>query len=159
MSRETANWVLEAKRLFPAEKPAHFTDYTHCCECAGHDETLRNTDADRIGLAELGNPGWDPMCFCSNEGKKYYMPALIQLSLETACDEFYFGQFLFHLEMDGEDNSLFSSCTKAQRRLIADFVEYMMIHHAEEIDGNVCADAALAVHRIWSAEQPAPGIR
>lgn len=63
------DWVNKAKELFASPKPGHFTNYQHCDECAEHDETLRSTDVDTIGLGELGNPAWDPICFCSSEGK------------------------------------------------------------------------------------------
>lgn len=146
------NWIEEAKRVFAADKPEHFTNYTHCEECAEHDQTLKQADIDQIGLEELGNPGWDPLCFSSSEGKKYYMPALIRLSLETIHDEFYFGQLLFHLEGDGEDNKLFLSCTKEQRRLVASFIDYMTVQHLDKIDMHRYTDKALKVHQIWSMQ-------
>ncbi|MEH6471927.1 MAG: hypothetical protein V7752_11805 [Halopseudomonas sp.] len=146
----TIDWINEAKRHFRMTKPRHFTNYNHCEECAEHDQTLINCSIDTIGLEELGNPGWDPLCFCSAEGKKYYMPALIRLCLETIDDQFYFEQFLFHLESDGVDNSLFMSCDDAQRRLISSFIEQMVGYFAEQIDNNYATDDVLRVFEIWS---------
>src|ERR687888_2561810 len=77
------DWIQAAKRLFQVPKPAHFTNYRHCCECAEHDAVLTASDVNSIGLEQLGNPGWDPLCFTSAEGLLYYMPALIRLTLET----------------------------------------------------------------------------
>ena len=91
------DWIDRAKYLFKAPKPEHFTNFNHCEECEEHDQTLLALDIDIIGIDELGNPGWDPICFASPEGKKYYLPALIRLSLDTMMDEFYLDQFLFHL--------------------------------------------------------------
>lgn len=144
------NWFNDAKRVFKADRPEHFGNYLHCEECAEHDQTLKETDIDHISLVELGNPGWDPLCFCTDEGKKYYIPALIRLSLETVNDQFYFGDFLFHLESDGENNHLFLSCTKEQRMLIASFVDHMIEQYPNEIDKNGYADEALKVHEIWA---------
>ncbi len=144
------DWVQEAKRIFAATKPEHFTNYGHCEECAEHDQTLKNSDVDRIGLDELGNPGWDPICFCSDEGKKYYMPAFIRLSLETVHGDYYLGQLLFHLEGDGEDNALFLSCSTEQRQFIASFITYMIHRYADQVDSNCYTDNALRVHEIWS---------
>ena len=89
-------------------KPAHFTNYQHCCECAEHDTTLLTADVNSIGLEQLGNPGWDPLCFTSAEGLVYYMPALIRLTLETMStpQERYLEQLLFHLIYDGTENRL-----------------------------------------------------
>ncbi len=143
-------WAKEAKRLFKTNKPEHFTNYMHCCECAEHDELLRQYDIDSIGIAELGNPGWDPICFCTDEGKKYYMPALIRLSLETIYDHFYLDQFLFHLESDGRKNRFFLSCSPAQRKFIALFVEYVINTFPDKFEGGIYADQILKVHEIWS---------
>lgn len=147
------DWFEEAKTLFNAPKPTHFTNFTHCDECAEHDRTLLESDVERIGLTELGNPGWDPICFCSEDGKKYYLPALIRLSVDTIASDFYFDQFLFHLELDGENNVLFSSCSAKQRQFIARFVAFMIENYAAEIDDCCCTDQALRVYEIWSKEE------
>lgn len=57
-------------------RPEHFTDFTHCCECAEHDEALRSRDRASLRIEDVGNPGWDPLCFCSAEGIAYFFPAL-----------------------------------------------------------------------------------
>ena len=146
------NWIEEAKRIFNIPKPEHFTNYKHCNECAEHDETLLNHSVDSISLLELGNPGWDPVCFCSDEGKKYYMPAFIRLSIETMGNKFYFGQFLFHLEGDGNENSLFQSCNFEQRKFISDFVEYLITKYPAEINFNGYENETFKVHEIWSKQ-------
>lgn len=144
------DWIKEAKKVFRIEKPLHFTNYKHCEECNEHDQTLLNSSIDNIGLDELGNPGWDPICFATNEGKKYFMPSLIRLSLETMDDEFYFGQFLFHLESDGKRNELFLSCNQPQRDLILSFVEYVILNYTEQIEYHGYEHEALTVQNIWA---------
>jgi len=109
--RNTAmDWKQQAKLIFNVEKPAHFVDSMHCSECAEHDQTLLAFDVDSIGLAQLGNPGWDPLCFSSAEGIRYYMPALVRLTLDTMekPHETYIDQMLFHLLQDGMNNRLVS---------------------------------------------------
>lgn len=76
-------------------RPEHFTNFTHCSECAEHDETLRSHTPATIGLDQLGHPGWDPICFVSDAGFHYYMPALARLAVDSTAD--YLQQFLFHL--------------------------------------------------------------
>ena len=144
------SWIDRAKKLFNAPKPEHFTNFNHCPECAEHDQTLLAADIDTIGLDELGNPGWDPICFASPEGKKYYLPAFIRLSLDTMKDEFYIEQFLFHLEGDGPDSAFYRSCTKAQKNFVASFIEYVIEQYAEEIEANSCTDKSLSSYEIWS---------
>jgi hypothetical protein len=147
----TENWVEAATKLFSAPKPEHFTNYRHCCECAEHDETLLHGEVDTIGMEELGNPGWDPICFASAEGKKYYVPTFVRLTLETMAGDFYLCQFLFHLEGDGTGNDFFASCTRAQRKFLAGFIAYLIENYSEEIDEAYCADDALRTYEIWSA--------
>ncbi len=151
MSETIMDWVNRAKKIFYCEKPQHFTNYRHCEECQEHDETLIGSSIDSISLEELGNPGWDPICFCGDEGKKYYMPAFIRLSLETMdSNDFYLEQFLFHLEGDGKENSLFLSCNKQQRDYIVKFLEYVINSFTEQIEHHYCVNEILTVHEIWS---------
>ena len=144
------NWFDEAKTIFNLPKPEHFTNFIHCDECAEHDATLLASDVDHIGLVELGNPGWDPICFCSVEGKQYYLPAMIRLAFDTMTSDFYFDQLLFHLELDGEDNVLFLSCSVTQRDFIVRFLTQMIETYAAEIERYCCADQALRVYEIWA---------
>lgn len=150
-------WKQQAKLTFSTPKPEHFTDYRHCCECAEHDQTLLAFDIESIGLEQLGNPGWDPLCFSSPEGLIYYMPALVRLTVDTIENpsESYLDQMLFHLIKDGPGNSLVSACTEEQRKFIAEFLAYLITAHAEQISAEVFAsDDILRAHEIWS--QPGP---
>jgi len=144
------NWLKRAQEIFSGPRPQHFTNHTHCCECAEHDETLRNSDVDSIGLDELGNPGWDPLCFCSAEGLLYYAPAMIRLSLETVDGDFYFSQLLFHLDYEGTQNRFLNACSPAQRRFIGDFVSYMILTYPQQLDDCYDQDIALRVAEYWS---------
>jgi hypothetical protein len=144
------DWINEAKKIFGVQKPDHFTDFMHCPECAEHDETLLGSSIDQIGIRELGNSGWDPMCFCSAEGIEYYFPALIRLSLETAANhEFYFDQLLFHLKYGGKENRFLLHCSRSQKEFIVSFIEYMIATFPGQIEENMCADEALRTYEIW----------
>jgi len=145
------DWVATAKAAFATEKPEHFTNYNHCGECAEHDATLKEADVDTIGIEALGNPSWDPICFCHTEGKKYYLPALVRLSIETIHTEFYFEQFLFHLSGDDDQTSLHRSCSMAQRKFIEAFLAHMIECYAHEIELHTCTDDLLHAHQTWSS--------
>ena len=144
------DWVEEAKRIFAVDKPTHFTDFGHCEECAEHDETLRSGSVGKIGIEKLGNPGWDPMCFCSAEGMKYYFPALVRLSVETIAEEYYFDQMLFHLAYGGPENRLLKSCTAPQREFVAAFLAHMISTYPSQLEENMSADEALSTYELWS---------
>ncbi|GGB80869.1 hypothetical protein GCM10011352_03220 [Marinobacterium zhoushanense] len=145
------DWTAEAKRLFAVDKPAHFTNFQHCCECAEHDETLRMHTVDSIGLAQLGSPAWDPLCFCSAEGLQYYLPAMIRLSLKTITDESYFDQMLFHLAVGGPDNRLRNSCSVEQKAFVVEFLAHMITTYPKELDRNFTADDALSAYELWGS--------
>jgi hypothetical protein len=146
------NWIHQAKQLFNVPKPAHFTNYRHCCECAEHDATLLACDVDSISLQQLGNPGWDPLCFVSPEGFLSYLPALIRIILETMDkpQERYVDPLLFHLMRDGKDHDLVRACNPAQRAFIAGFLEYVIDQYGAELDGCTYTDDMLKAYEIWS---------
>lgn len=144
------NWTETAKLLFDEKKPEHFTNYRHCAECYEHDQILREFDRDSIGVEQLGRPAWDPMSFCSASGMKYYMPAMIRLCIDTIDDEFYLEQFLFHLDVYGEENRLYRQCSMAQRRFIASFLEYLIDTYSSCIEEMSCSGQVLRVHELWS---------
>ncbi len=146
------DWVEEAKRIFNVDRPLHFTNYKHCCECAEHDVTLQNKDIDTISINELGKPGWDPICFCSVIGKKYYFPALVRLTIDTMEDEFYLDQFLFHLIFEGVDNNFYKECSVEQKEFIASFIEYLITDYDEKLDYELLTEDALKAHEIWSTK-------
>jgi len=145
------NWVQDAKKIFKISKPEHFTNYEHCEECAEHDETLLSSAIDTIGLDELGSPGWDPICFSTSEGKIYYMPAFVRLSLDTIDNEFYLGQLIYHLESDGKNSDFYNACNDEQRKFIARLMEFMITHYTAQLVLNGCEDEALKVYGIWAA--------
>ncbi len=126
------------KAFFEVEKPVHFCNYKHCCECAQHDQTLIKYTRETISFEQLGYPGWDPVCFINtNQGFQYYLPALARLSLQTG-DEYYLSQFLFHLN-DERINSLITT----QRDLLADFLETLLDWMPDEIEDHFDTDNIL----------------
>ena len=95
-------------------RPAQFVNAAHCCECAEHEDTLQRLTPATISLKEAGNPGWDPICFVSAEGFRYFMPGLCRLALAIGQDS-YLDQFLFHLESKGRDDF-----TQQQKKALLD---------------------------------------
>ncbi len=97
----------KAQRLFgDIPRPEFFTHHTHCCECADHNDTLSAHTPQDIGLNELGNIAWDPICFATEEAFLYYFPALARLTLKGSGDSDYFDQLLSHVILDGARNRL-----------------------------------------------------
>lgn len=129
-----------------AARPEHFTDYTHCEECAEHDATLCRHSRESIGMNELGNPGWDPACFLTDEGFRYYMPALARLALGTGRD-YYLDQFLFHVSRSRRLRTL----TSRQKTAILSFLLYLRETHQVEIERNLDGDRLNAFVQVLAS--------
>jgi hypothetical protein len=138
-------------------RPEHFTNYLHCEECAEHDQLLISKDLDSLQINDVGNPGWDPICFISAEGFAYYLPALARLTLDEATDEFgwYGAQFFSHLIMDGPANIQVLACSAEQRKAVAAFVQHLIVTRAAQIDRDLLADDALRAFQIWNEDEAA----
>lgn len=135
----------------------HFTDHTHCKECAEHDELLRSRDLQTLRIEDVGNPGWDPICFATSEAFTYYFPALARLALsEPAYGYGWYGTvFLFHLVGDGHRNRRFMACTPEQRRIVVQFLKHLVETRAAVVDEHCSADDLVQALEIWSEEAPA----
>jgi hypothetical protein len=76
------------RHAFAAEpRPEHFTNYRHCCECAEHDALLTSCNLESLRLEDVNNTSWDPICFATAEGFRYYLPALVRLVFESIKSE------------------------------------------------------------------------
>jgi len=135
-------------------RPEHFTNFTHCEECAEHDEVLRSRDIDTLRIEDVGNPGWDPISFTSPEGFAYYLPALARLALAKPVEPhgWYGGQLLFHLCSDGRRNERLLACTPEQRRAVVEFLQHIAETRASLADSELRADDLFQAIEIWSDE-------
>lgn len=137
-------------------RPVHFTNFKHCDECAEHDELLRSRDLDSLRFEDVGNPGWDPICFVSEEGFAYFMPALARLALAGRADsnDWYVSQLLFHLCYDGQNNRRFLARTSEQRRAVVEMLKHIVETRAAEVDYERATDELFQAIEIWSNESP-----
>ena len=138
-------------------KPSHFTNYQHCEECAEHDQTLREHDRDTLGLDQLGNPGWDPLCFCTPEGKAYYFPTLARLSLRPPRSQYdwYGEQLLFHLYSGGAENDFLKYCSSEQRAAVVALLGHWVATRSQQLISESSADELLRAHELWSQRSAA----
>lgn len=135
-------------------RPEHFTDFTHCEECAEHDELLRSRDIHTLRIEDVGNPGWNPICFISPEGFVYYLPALARLSLAEPdyAHGWYGGQLLWHLCYDGHQNKLWLACTPEQRLSVVELLRHIGETRASLVDSELHTDDLFQAVEIWSDE-------
>jgi hypothetical protein len=143
--------IEEATAIFgKVARPEHFTDYTHCFECAEHDDILSAHAPDTITREALGHAGWDPMTFATDTGFRYYLPALIRMALTQEGDSYYIDQFLSQLIRDGPRNSRWQACTAEERAVVVNALHVLLEDRAAEIEICCDADRLIEAIEIWS---------
>jgi hypothetical protein len=150
----TDSEILQSVQAAFAEcpRPDHFIDYTHCEECAEHDEVLRARDLHTLQIADVGNVCWDPVCFISPQGFAYYLPALVRLALAEPVEPYgwYAEQLLWHLCSDGARNERVLGCTPEQRKVVVEFLNHLAEARASLVDYHLCTDELFQAMEIWS---------
>ena len=142
--------IEQVREAFPdVECPPHFTDFRHCEECAEHDQTLQSFDPDSIGLDQLGNPGWDPMCFVSPDAFLYYFPALVRLTIHDDGDDSYLDQFLFHVTYEGEKSRFFKHFNKKQREVTLVTLHYIKENMTQRVEAWMLKDELQGAIALW----------
>ena len=133
-------------------RPEHFTNHTHCCECAEHDETLRGRDRETLGMAEVGNAAYDPICFVTDAGFRYYFPALARLVLHRPSVEepWYLEQLLFHLNDRDSPQKRRQACSAAQRAAVASFLRHVLETRALLVAAHRCEDDLRDAIALWT---------
>jgi len=135
----TKDQVISSVRLaFDNRRPAMFIRGTCSCdECLEHEADMRSFPPDLLPLEKMNNPGWDPICFASNEAIAYLMPGLVRLALDHPDD--YVQQFIFHISQP-ERLDAFSG---DQARALVHVLDFLVLHETEALNGSVVADDLL----------------
>ncbi len=133
-------------------RPEHFTDYGHCCECAEHDELLRTRNRDTLTVADVGNPGWDPICFITDAGFKYYFPALVRLALMEPTEErgWYLEQLLFHLNDKDTPQKRRAACSSRQREAVICFLRHILEARQPLVHDYLCEAPLRETIALWA---------
>jgi len=153
-----ASIIQTVQRAFAKRRrPEHFTDYAHCEECADHDAVLRSRDIYSLRIEDVGNPGWDPICYITPEGFAYYLPALVRLALAHPADQpdWYGAQLLRHLGSDGCSRERIRVCTPEQRRAVVAFLHHLVETRSHLADRCLRSDELCRAIGSWSDESDA----
>ena len=129
--------------------PENYTNRIHCEECAEHDQTLRSFTPKSIGLEQLGNPGWDPICFVLPDAFKYYFPALVRLALDSEENNGYLEQFLFHVTYQGEDSRFFKHFSKDEREATLEVLKHIESHMGKIVDASNLENELKEAIELW----------
>jgi hypothetical protein len=148
----TNDIVGRAYRAFSSfVRPEHFTDHTHCPECAEHDQTMRSRPLTAIGVVQLGNPGWCPTPFLTEQAYGYVMPRLVELALassvERPAESFVFSYLLAltptHRKLD--------EFTREQTAVVLESLHHMRDHMQPVIEAACCDDDLVQAIARWTA--------
>ena len=143
---EKSELIRECYAIFGKyDKPDFFTNLNHCDECKEHNDTLTSSSRETISLSELGNPGWDPICFINGEGMKYYFPAMVRLALNSTNEEDYLSQFLSHLSSIG----LFSEFTEQETEFVQRLLEFIESNFKILIENTLSQSNLESAIRTW----------
>jgi hypothetical protein len=137
---------LVSQAFADSPRPEHFTEYWHCSECEEHDELLRSRNLDTLTMEDIDNPCWDPICFLTPEGYRYYFPALVRLSLESA-ENSYWDQLIHYIPTVIDRR--FSLFNHQQKQAVLHFLHHIRDAHKELI-GEHEDDLEEAIQR-WEA--------
>lgn len=117
------------------ERPFQFVRGTcRCEECCEHETTMQGFTPGAIPLEELDNPGWDPICFASDEAFAYLLPSLAAVVLNHPNG--YVDQFLFHLN----NADRLARLNPSQAVAMVQVLDYLVLEHGPLLDQNRAAD-------------------
>ena len=151
--QEIIDVILKAFAFEP--RPQHFTNYLHCGECAEHNDLLSSRDRQSLRLEDVNNAGWDPICFITDEGFRYYLPSLARLALESSTSRgWYLPQLLFHLIGDGPQNRRVGCCSTPQKRAITALLWHVVETRRELISNYKIEEELQRAIEIWSDDAP-----
>lgn len=146
--------VGEAYRAFATfKRPEHFTDHTQSPEAAEHDQTMRSRPLSAIGVVELGNPGWSPIPFLTEEAYGYVMPRLIELAVSSSVErpgESFVFAYLLALTPAPEHRKL-DDFTREQTAVVLESLHYMRDHMASIVEWQCCEDDLAEAITRWQA--------
>ena len=143
--------IARAFHIFGAmERPRHFTDYQHCCECKEHDEVLLSSSPRTISRSDLGTMGWDPITFTTDDGFRYYLPGLIRIVLTEKGESNYYEQFLWHVEQTALADHRKIDFNEEERAVIWSTLSFLLNHRCDEIERECLGDSLLGAMDLWS---------
>jgi len=129
-------------------RPAHFTNHTHCEECAEHDAVMRSRDRATLRLEDVDNLGWNPVVFLTPEGFRYYLAALVRVAFESEDEGFLSDLVSFHLRVDCEWH--FELLTTRECEVVLELIQSVRTDFASVLEEDGADDGEIeAVERYW----------
>ncbi len=77
-------------------RPDDYIDRAHCCECEEHYLELLDVPVDALSKEHVGDGAWDPTCFLTSDGFRYYFPGMARIA---DADRFWIDIFASRLAL------------------------------------------------------------
>ena len=150
--KPAAKIIAKAERIGALiERPAHFTNHEHCCECQDHDDELQPYTPATIPRKALGHMGWDPITFCTDHAFRYWLPGLIRIALTETGEDAYYEQLLWHLNYVAEGYDRIASCSIDEREVVLEALNWLLEHRSEDIERECASEDLFSALERWSA--------
>ncbi len=129
----------EVQKAFrTVRRPDRFIRGTCSCEeCLEHEAEMQAFVPDNLPLDRLDNPGWDPICFASNEAFAYFIPGLVTLVFDHTDD--YVQQFIFHVEQPER----LASFSPGQALCMLRVLDFLILNETNALDDNLVVDEVI----------------
>jgi hypothetical protein len=103
-------------------------------------------------VEDIGNAGWDPICFATNEGFLHYFPALARIALDEPSHGYgwYFEQLLFHLTYEGSSNRRLLAASSRQREVIGLFLRHVQTTRPGLVAEYMCEEGIKQALGLWT---------
>src|SRR5690242_17899206 len=108
----------------------------HCDECSDHEAVMQAVTPQTITLKEIGNIGWDPVCYLTDEAFCYFMLGFARIALAKPGS--YLFQFFLHLNY--EPSSRIDAFNREQRRAVKQLVDYIGETMPDKVTANMIDD-------------------
>ena len=139
-------------------RPDHFTSFEHCDECFEHDETMQKAGLRTLEAKAMGTAGWSPLSFLTEDGLSYYMPRLLELSLnldKNESGELFLSLFVFHL-VPTEDYDRFARFNHQQCNAVLESLRFALSQHRELIVEELIQEDIEAAIDYWQKKVTSP---
>lgn len=142
------DWYERAKAVFDCPKPERFVNCS-CLECREHQRRLSATDVDRITLTDM-EADFSTITMAAPEAQKYYLPALVRMTLDTIEISDLVSSFILILANGASENRLLQICNAKQAEFVRLFLENLMLNHPEQMEQTQLVDLLLDCHQVWT---------
>jgi len=117
--------IIRAK-LPGVARPKFTLSNPDCCdECREHEQTMAGNTLESLTINHVGNPGWNPTCFMSAHGFRYWFPALVRIASEQPDTGYWEDLFGFHLRAESNRQGAF---TVREQEVILEVFDAIVAH-------------------------------